>query len=121
MRRNGQIVEIPKSQLLDNARKDTFVLESSPVDLPIASFIDENDDNEEIGLKWMYVDDLIQFKMKRCLIHYDLSTKKEVACLNNYQGVFDNPQQFVLTPFFIPVRNQKTGKPERDYIAMSHN
>ena len=121
MRRNGQIVQIPSDQLLDNARKDTFVLESSPVDLPVGTFIEEKAEKDEIGLKWMYVDDLIQFKLKRCLIHYDLNTKKEVACLNNYQDIFDKPQQFVLTPFFIPVRDMKTDKPSREYIALSHN
>jgi len=56
----------------------------------------------------MYLKDLVQIKLKHCLMHYDLDSEKEVTCLNNYQDVFDNPQMFVLTPFLIPVR--KNGK-----------
>ena len=67
----------------------------------------------------MYMKDLVQIKLQHCLLHYDLDDEKEVSCLNNYQGVFDNPQQFVLTPFFIPVRNG--GQPTNKYIEMSHN
>ena len=59
----------------------------------------------------MYVDDLIQIKLKSCLLHYDLVKKKEVESLNNYKGVFDKTPAFVLTPFFIPVsRMEKKGK-----------
>lgn len=56
-------------------------------------------------------------------MHYDLDAEKEVLCLNNYEGIFDIPQQFVLTPFFIPVRELKNGKfkPTNKYFEISHN
>lgn len=77
-------------------------LKTEMVNLPIGSFYKDKTNVNEIGIKWMYVDDLIQFKTSSCLIHYDLTKKKEVNSLNNYKNVFDNPQQFVLTPFYIP-------------------
>lgn len=72
----------------------------------------------------MYVDDLVQFKLSICLIQYDLMKQREVACLNNYQGAFDDASKFVLSPFFIPVTTQdKQGRPvyTRDYINVSLN
>ena len=47
-----------------------------------------------------------------------------MACLNNYQGAFDDASKFVLSPFFIPVTTQdKQGRPAptRDYINVSLN
>lgn len=83
MRRNGDILKIPKSQILDRDRQ-SFELEFSTVDLPIKEFYEEVNEVEEIGLKWMFVEDLVQFKLSSCLIQYDLMNNKEVAVLNNY-------------------------------------
>ena len=62
--------------------------------------------------------------MKLCLIQYDMHKEREVSCLNNYQGAFDDSSKFVLSPFFIPVTNfDKEGKtvPTREYIKVSLN
>lgn len=66
---------------------------------------------------------MVQFKLKSCLIHFDLEKEHEIACLNNYQGAFDDPSKFVLTPFLQPVRKRtKNGLAyTREYIALSHN
>ena len=62
--------------------------------------------------------------MKLCLIQYDLLKEREVACLNNYHGAFDDASRFVVSPFFIPItKYDKEGKtvPTRDYIKVSLN
>ena len=71
MRRNGKIYKIPKAQILERD-KETFELEHSPVTIPIDYFYEDVEVVDEIGLKWMYVGDLVQFKLKSCLIQYDL-------------------------------------------------
>ena len=63
----------------------------------------------------MFVNDLVQFKTKYSLIHYDLLAGKEVCSLNSYQDVFDSSAHYVITPFFIPYRDKK-GNPTRKYI-----
>ena len=45
--------------------------------------------------------------------------EREVSCLNSYEGVFDDPKQFILTPFHIPARSND--KSSRKYIEMSLN
>ena len=106
IRRNGLIIKIDHKQLTQSAgyeQKQAFELEWSTINLPIAKFYEDKSKVDEIGLKWMYVDDLVQFKLSICLIQYDLMKEREVACLNNYQGAFDDASKFVLSPFFIPV------------------
>lgn len=51
---------------------ETFELEWSSINLPVASFYDDKREVDEVGLKWMYVDDVVQYKLKSCLLQYDL-------------------------------------------------
>ena len=73
--------------------------------LPIAEFIEDEKDRNEVGLKWINKHDFVQFKLKQCLLLYDIHDEREVTCLNNYEGAFDNPRHFILTPFHIPARS----------------
>ena len=59
MRRNGTILKIPSQQLTDSDSSENFVLDWSPVKLPISSFYDNKYEVDEIGLKWMFVNDLV--------------------------------------------------------------
>ena len=79
--------------------------------LPIAEFIEEQKNVDEIGLKWINKHDLVQFKLKQCLLLYDIHDETEITCLNNYEEAFDDPMNFVLTPFYIPAR--KNGETTR--------
>ena len=105
MRRNGTILKIDRSQFTTTGNKmsDPIELKWSTINVPVDAFYEDKREVNEIGLKWMFVADLVQFKLKPCLLQYDLNTDKEVACLNNYMGAFDDSAKYVLTPFFIPV------------------
>ncbi len=89
MRRNGDIYKIEKESLISGAKHGD--LKAKKVNLPISDFYEDKSQVNEIGLKWMYLKDMVQIKLQHCLLHYDLDDEKEVSCLNNYQGVFDNP------------------------------
>jgi hypothetical protein len=62
-------------------------------------------DKHELGLKWCNIADLIQVKTPSSLIQIDLEKGKEENCLNNYQELFSDASVFVVSQFFIPVRN----------------
>lgn len=59
MRRNGTTETIPISEILLHPSESPSAIRSSPVKLPITQFYENKYDVDEIGLKWMYVDDLI--------------------------------------------------------------
>ena len=104
--------------------KSRVELKWNTINLPVKEFYEDKSEVDEIGIKWMFVDDLVQFKLKPCLLQYDLKNDREVAVLNNYHGAFDDSSKFVLSPFFIPVTQfDKWGKavPTREYIELSHN
>ena len=86
MRRNGQILKIPREQLTvtGTKMKQETELTWSTINLPVAHFYEDKREVDEVGLKWMYVEDLVQFKLKPCLLQYNLQNDKEVNCLNNY-------------------------------------
>ena len=119
IRRNGEIIKIKRKKLpkdnLDFLEKKII----KNVQLPIAGFIEDKNEIDEIGLKWINKHDLVQFKLKQCLLLYDIHDEKEITCLNNYEGTFDDPSHFILTPFYVPAR--KNDKSTRQYIEMSSN
>ena len=84
MRRNGDILKIKHSSLTDGIKGKETPLEFTHVKLPVKEFYKDKSNVDEIGLKWMYVNDLVQFKLKTCQIHYDLEKDIEVTSLNNY-------------------------------------
>ena len=62
IRRNGKIIKIDRHQLTDKVgyeRQQAFELKWSLVNLPIDKFIEDRSKVDEIGIKWMFVDDLV--------------------------------------------------------------
>lgn len=62
MRRNGKILKLDKKQLTENVQtsmEKSIELKWSPIHLPVAEFYEDKSKVDEIGLKWMFVDDLV--------------------------------------------------------------
>lgn len=84
MRRSGITFKISRDQLDQQQDIDKTKIQQQRVMLPIRAYYEEKSEVDEIGIKWMNVQDVIQFKLKQCLIHYDLNAEREIASLNNY-------------------------------------
>lgn len=70
LRRNGQILKTKREQfrLKGEQKSNSFDVKAEKINLPIAEFVEDKNKVDEVGLKWMFVDDLVQIKLKHCLI-----------------------------------------------------
>jgi len=66
-------------------------------------------------------DDVIQITTANDLILWDLKKAKQVSCVNNYFGVYDDVDHFVYTGFRMPIRTSPAARDTPRYFDINEH